>query len=260
MVGGEHNLIVDRQGSRWYTVYCMETTLQFARVGGSAAVGVIEPRGLSEQVNDLLHEWIVNARLEPGQRLRESALAEELGVSRTPVREALKRLAADGFVTATARRGVYVSEIDSQRLEEILDLRYLLEMYAVERGAERISQQELREMRFLVEGCESLVESSDRLQYNRYVQRDCDLHRLIIRTTGNGLLAELYERLAVFLQIARVRLFEVRPSMARGHEEHKAVMGAYEARDKDRVLLVLGSHLRRSREEILEVAAKVTGE
>lgn len=125
-------------------VYCAQTTLQFARVGGLSAVGVIEPRGLSEQVNDLLLEWIVNARLEPGQRLRESALAEELGVSRTPVREALKRLAADGFVTATARRGVYVSEIDRQRLEEILEVRYLLEMYAAERGVERISQEELR--------------------------------------------------------------------------------------------------------------------
>lgn len=214
----------------------------------------IETRGLSEQVNDLLLERIANAGFHPGQRLKESELAEELGVSRTPIREALKRLAADGFVRVMPRRGVFVSEIDSERLEEILDLRHLLEMYAAERGAERISEEELQEMRLLVEECEPLVGSTDRHDYNGYVQRDCDLHRLVIKAGGNGLLIELYERLAVFLQIARVRLFESRPDMAKGHEEHKAIVEAYEARNGDRLLQALQSHLRRSRDEILQVA------
>lgn len=222
-------------------------------------MGLIENRGLSEQVNDLLLEWIAHGRLKPGQRLKETELAEELGVSRTPVREALKRLAAAGFVIAVPRKGVVVGEVETDRLEEILELRYLLETYAAEGGVERISQDELREMRLLIEGCDAIVDSSGRLEYNRYVRRDCDLHRLIIRTGGNALLGELYERLAVFLQIARVRLFESRPGMVRGHEEHKAILEAYERRDKGRLLRLLGSHLRRSSKEFLELARRASG-
>lgn len=194
------------------------------------AEGMVETRRLSEQVNDLLLKWIVASRLEPGQRLKEAELAEELGVSRTPVREALKRLAADGFVTTVPRGGVFVSEIDSQELEEILEIRFVFEIYAAERGVERISQEELSEMRSLVNECESLVESTDRLDYHRYVQKDCDFHRSIVRASGNDLLTEFYERLAVFLQISRVRMLELRPHIAVGHDEHKAILAMYEAR------------------------------
>lgn len=221
-------------------------------------VGLIEDRGLSEQVNDLLLEWIAHGRLKPGQRLKETELAEELGVSRTPVREALKGLAAAGFVIAVPRKGVVVSDVETDRLEETLELRYLFEMYAAEGSVERISQDELREMRFLIEECDAIVDSRDRLEYNQYVRRDCDLHRLIIKTGHNALLSELYERLAVFLRIARVRLFESRPDMAKGHEEHKAILEAYERRDKGRLLRLLDSHLRRSSKEFLELARRAS--
>lgn len=218
-------------------------------------MGAIEDRALSQQVNDLLLEQILHSRLKPGQRLRESTLAEELGVSRTPIREALKSLAASGFVAIKPRRGVFVSDIDATRLEEILELRHLLEMYAAKRGLERISQKDLREMRSLVERSESVADSTDWLEYEGYVDVDRDLHRLIIGSCGNGLLTEFYERLAVFLQMARVRLFESTPNIAKGHEEHKLIVRAYETRDRDLLLQVLESHLERSRNEILEVAA-----
>jgi DNA-binding GntR family transcriptional regulator len=244
-------------------VYCMQTARGYPtprKYEEALGVAAIETRALSDQVNDLLMEWIANSRLKPGQRLKETELARELGVSRTPIREALKGLTASRFVTAMPRKGVFVSEIDSQSLEEILELRYLLEMYAAERGIERISQNELCEMRSLVEGCGSLVNSNRRVEYNRYVQKDCNLHRLIIKTSGNNLLAELYERLAVFLQIARVRLFESRPAMTKGHEEHKAIVAAYEAGDRDRILQALGSHLSRSKKEILELTRRTVDE
>lgn len=217
----------------------------------------IERRGLSQQINDLLLEIMVSGRLRPGQKLKETELAEELGVSRTPVREALNKLEGGGFVTIIPRRGVFVSEVDSRRLEDILDFRYLLEMYGAERGVERISQKDLREMRSLVQECESLVGRSDRHAYNQYVRRDRDFHTLIVKSGDNSVLTESYERLAVFLQIAQVQLTQSRPNMVKGHREHKAILAAYEARDRDRVLQALGSQLRRSKNEVLEVAGSV---
>jgi DNA-binding GntR family transcriptional regulator len=90
--------------------------------------------------------------------------------------------------------------------------------------------------------------------YRQWLHKDRAFHRLIVETAGNSLLNELYERLAVFLQIARVRLSQLGPSTAKGHEEHKIIVKAYEARDRDSLIQALGSHLGRSRNEILEVA------
>ena len=217
-------------------------------------MGLVESRSLSEQANDLLVDWIVSARLKPGMRLRENELAEELGISRTPIREALKKLAGLGIVTMVPRRGAYVGEIDDRKLEEILDLRYILEMYAAERGVKRISQDGLRDMRSSVEECESVLDGADPSEYLRFIEADSGLHRLIIETSGNDVLRALYERLAVFLQIARVRFSQPTRDMARGYEEHRAVLRAYEERDEDRLLQALGEHLTRARNEILEAS------
>jgi len=214
---------------------------------------LVEARGLSEQINDLLLEWIISTRFKPGQRLNETLLAEELGVSRTPVREALRSLVARGYLTVIPRRGIYAPQVDVSRLEEALDLRYLMEMYAAERGIESATREQMQKMGVLVQECESLAASRDWHQYNQYVRRDCDIHRLIIEAAGNGLLIEFYERLAVFLQIARVRLFEHRPIMTKGHEEHKLIVRAYETRDRAQLLDELGRHLTRSRRELIEI-------
>lgn len=215
-------------------------------------MGLVDDRGLSEQVGDLLIEWIMSSRFEPGERVRESRVAEELGVSRTPVREALKRLAERGFVRTIPRRGVFVTEIDGRRLEEILELRYLFEMHAAETGVGRISDEELAEMHSLIDELESLVGSLD--DYVRYLGQDCRFHRLIIRACGNRLLNELYDRQMAFLQIAKIRLSRPQSAnMQRGCREHKSIVEAYEAGDRDRLLQVLGVHLNRTRCEVLEL-------
>ncbi|MCC6170390.1 MAG: GntR family transcriptional regulator [Caldilineaceae bacterium] len=201
--------------------------------------------------------WLQNSRFKPGDRLKEEELAEELRVSRTPVREAFKTLAAHGFITKVARKGVLVSEINPRELQEVMDLRYLLEMHAAERGVERITDAEIGAMRSLVEQCDALVTAQDVQAYIQYVKQDCDLHRLIILAARNRLLAEIYERLAVFLQIARVRLSQTGPDMTRGHEEHRRIVAAYAQRDKDQLLELLGNHLNRSRKEILQVVASM---
>lgn len=220
-------------------------------------MSVVEDRVLAEQVNDLILAWLQNSRYKPGDRLKEERLAEELGVSRTPVREALKTLAAHGFVTNVARKGVVVSEIDPQALEEVLDLRHLLEMHAASRGVEHITDDEISAMRALVEQCDALVTMQDVYAYIQYVKQDCDLHRLIVVAARSRLLTEIYERLAVFLQIARVRFSQTGPDMTRGHEEHRLIVDAYAQRDRGRLLELLDHHLCRSRKEILAVAASM---
>ena len=222
-------------------------------------MGLVESRALSQQINDLLLEWIAGGELKPGQRLTEIELASQLGVSRTPVREALKTLSASGFVTIVPRRGVFVAEVDIERLEEVVDLRYILEMYAAEKGAERISKQQLEKMIGLLEGCESIVRSTDRRGYAEYAKRDIELHRLIVESSGNRTLVRLHEGLAAHLDIVRARVLEGRPSVEKSHAEHRAIVDSYASGDKHRVLEAVERHLQRSNDHILRVAREWMG-
>lgn len=213
-----------------------------------------DSRGLSDRISDLLLERILRGELGPGQRLSETALAEELGVSRTPVREALKVLTGSGLIEAIPRRGFFVRGIDASRLRQALDLRYILEMYAAEQGIETVSQEELSKMESLLEECAMMLKAHGAIDYGRYVRRDCDLHRLIVKTSRNELLIDFYGKLSIHLQLAFVRFAQPVRSMRQGHEEHVAIVQAYQSKDKDSLLQALGGQLQRSRGEILGLA------
>ena len=107
---------------------------------------------LREIVFETLRDAIINQVLRPGERLMEIQLAEEMGVSRTPVREAIRKLELEGFVVMVPRRGVYVAGISMKDIHEVFEVRSALEALAASLAAERITEEELEEMeRRLVE-------------------------------------------------------------------------------------------------------------
>ena len=140
-------------------------------------VELFERRALSQKINDLVLRKTASLEFKSGQRLQEGVIANQLGISRTPVREALKALAAAGLVTAIPRRGVFEREIDHERLVQIPDIRCLLGLYAARRGIELISQDHLRKKRYLVEECKSMLESSDGLEFRRCAEEDGNCSR-----------------------------------------------------------------------------------
>jgi len=122
----------------------------------------LTPRALYEEVAELLRQRIFNRELEPGSWIDELKLAEEYGISRTPLREALKVLAAEGLITMKVRRGAYVTEVSEKDLTDVYHLLSLLESDAAGVAAERATDLELNELKALHEALEASVDDRER--------------------------------------------------------------------------------------------------
>jgi DNA-binding GntR family transcriptional regulator len=156
-----------------------------------------------ETVVDHLRRLILSRALKPGERLVQSALAEELGVSRTPIREALHKLDSEGLVTISAYKGAAVADFSLEELQEIYCVRIALEGYAAYLAAQRITDDELRELEALVRQMEELFRAGERVQllevnrefYRRLyvIPEQSRLHRMIMKHMD---LANVYRRMA----------------------------------------------------------------
>ena len=157
-------------------------------------------RFLDGYVYDALLEAIVQRRLLPGDRLVLDDLAEQLKVSRTPVRDALSRLASEGLVARLGRRGFTITALSPEELAELYDLRLMCELYAVEKGMKDATSALLTEMTDAVEECVRFHESGNRLAA---MLSDREFHRLLVTLGRNERLTELVGRLNIHIQTLR---------------------------------------------------------
>lgn len=143
---------------------------------------------LGEIVFEHLKKEILNGDLKPGARLMESALADELGVSRTPVREAIRKLEKENFVKMVPRKGAYVTELTNKDIIEVLELRVVLEGFAAQLAAERISAEEIKELERLHEHFDRYIEKKDKAGLR---SMDSKFHQGIYQATRNNKLVEM---------------------------------------------------------------------
>ena len=212
----------------------------------------IETRQLSQQVYGVLLGRIVSGTLAPGEKLVDLKLAEELQVSRTPVKEALARLAAEGLVEIAPRKGTFVSRIEPRHLDEAFDIRQIMEVYAAERAADLMTEEELGDLRQLVEKWRLMLDDPDTFSEERFKVINAEFHWVLVRSCRNYKLIELYGKLDVFLQIARVRYRRSLAERERSLEEHTSLLQALERRNGAEAGQILACHLQRSKEELLE--------
>jgi len=183
---------------------------------------------LREIVFETLRDAIINQVLRPGERLMEIQLAEEMGVSRTPVREAIRKLELEGFVVMVPRRGVYVAGISMKDIHEVFEVRSALEALAASLAAERITEEELEEME------RRLVEEAKETEANNLrsiVEIDTSFHDLLYKAARN-------ERLVHFVNLLQEQLQRFRSaSLARpgrgkiALEEHRKIVEALATRN-----------------------------
>jgi DNA-binding GntR family transcriptional regulator len=150
------------------------------RAGGSAKRG--NPETLTEQAYRQLEEQIVTLRLEPGEFLSEYALAEGLGIGRTPIREALQRLAREGLVTILPRKGILVSETDPRKQLLVLEVRRELERLLARLGAQRASTEQRAQFREIADGMDRAAKARDDIAFMRL---DRELNLLISEAAHN---------------------------------------------------------------------------
>ncbi len=204
---------------------------------------------LSARVYNQIKNLILCNEVLPGQKLHHQELSERLGVSRTPVREALTRLVQEGYVSFLPNRGFTCKEIRLQEAEELYDLREALEAFAVEKAIENLTD----------DGLDDFVNKVDR--YGEDVQKrftkerlvyDQDIHLGIARLSGNATLtktlAQIFER--IILKRRTDGLYDPARGMT-AHQEHLRLFEAMKQRDVQQAVTIIRSHIRAGKDNVL---------
>lgn len=203
---------------------------------------VARPVQLRQSVYEELVELVVAGRLRPGQHLVETELARHLGVSRQPVREALHRLHAEGWIELRPNEGAFVHVPTDQEVDELLDARELLEAEAARLAARKASRDQVAQLRAICREGESAVRGGDA---GRFVAVNNDFHGALAGIAGNTVLVLLAEFVA---RRARWYYRLVAPlRMQESCEEHTEIAEAIAAADQDRAGKVAWAHIERTR-------------
>jgi DNA-binding GntR family transcriptional regulator len=218
--------------------------------GGTAATARIPRELLADRAYLALRDRIVTLRIAPGAPIDEDAVGTELQMGRTPVREAIKRLALENLVTVFPRRGTFASEINITDLAFISDVRLVLECHAAERAAERITDAQRAELEQLLgelRGSEG-IDDADAL-----MALDARVHRFIYRCAGNPYMESTLSRyFNLSLRIWYLVLDRLPHLFMRVHE-HDDVLHAIAAGDGAKARTLLGEHIATFEREIRAV-------
>ena len=204
---------------------------------------------LRDVVFQTLRQAILRGELKPGERLMEIHLAQKLGVSRTPVREAIRKLELEGLVLMIPRKGAIVAEITVQDLEDVLEVRMALEELAVKIACKRITQEQLEEIkRRSAEFCKPLYGDD----VAACAQADMTFHDAIYEATGNRRLVQILNNLREQMYRYRREYLKDRQSHSLLVKEHEEIVQGLTERDADRALRVTNSHIERQRDYIIQ--------
>ncbi len=216
-----------------------------------AALDIAAPivrRPLHEEATDRLRDLIVQGELSPGSRLNERVLSAQLGVSRTPLREAFKVLATEGMVDLLPNRGAVVAPMDPVRLSESLAVMGTLESLAGELACRNASDAEINEIRALHYEMLAYHARGDLAGYFRYNQA---IHLKIVQSSGNAVLQNTYRQLNGNVRRARYMANLSRERWDAAVREHDEILAALAARDVPRIKRLLSDHLAHKLQSVL---------
>ncbi|MBF9032634.1 FCD domain-containing protein [Rhodobacterales bacterium HKCCE2091] len=199
------------------------------------------PGSLAGKVYQSLKDAILSLAVQPGEILRKGEICSQLGISRSPVSEAVTRLAGEGLVDVVPQAGTFVSRFSMDEIREGAFLREALELQAVELVAETVTEEQLTLLRRNLRVQEALVADGD---FAGFYKLDAEMHELILSFTGYRRLAQLAE--TSWLQVNRARQL-ILPSpgrVAETLEEHKRIVAALEAGDPAEARAATRNHLR----------------
>jgi len=206
----------------------------------TATTAVIARRSLHGELVGLVRTLIVEGELVAGEKIPEQALCERFGVSRTPLREALKVLASEGIVTLHPNRGATVAGVTRELVEDVFPIMGALEALAGEAACEKASAADIGRIRRLHD---EMVAHYERGERSAYLRLNQGIHRALFEIAGNAALTQLYEQLMVRIHAVR---FIARKSPERWREaieDHDKMIEALEARNGPALAAVLKQHL-----------------
>ena len=218
----------------------------------SSTMSLRRPARLGDEVYNALYSQLMSHKILPGGRLSVDHLARELGVSQTPIREALSRLEAQGLVVKTHLIGYSAAEqLDQTRLEQLYELRLLLEPYAAAKAAQHMTAASLKALEKLAQRMEALESGDQHAAYGQFARRDGEFHDLIASIGGNDLIREALANLHTHVHL--FRLFYHSQATSEANEEHTEIISALRKRDPEAASLAMRRHIERSRERFVTV-------
>ena len=200
--------------------------------------GLVRP-SLHDQLVERLREMIVETELAPGARIDEKELCEEFGISRTPLREALKVMASEGLVELLANRSPRVTPLTPESVGDLFEMISWLDRQAGEIAAEKVTDADLRALRRIHRKMLGLHERGDRVEYYRMNR---EFHAAIIGIVGNTVLSATYATLTAQAQRARFIAIHAQAHWDRGVREHERMIELLEARDGPALGDLLATH------------------
>ncbi len=219
-------------------------------------VGTAETHGTSMVVTayERLLSMINDFQIKPGERVNEVAVAKKLGISRTPLREALNRLAIEGFLTVRAARGFFCRDLDPTETMHLYELRAVIETAAVRLASEKAEAHELASLAQFLKSSSS----ADDFPIDEQVAYDEGFHEEIVRLSGNTEMLKLMKSLNQRIRPLRwIYLHRGRPTT---QAEHRQILAALMAKDGDKAAELMQGHIMRRREEIEEAIRHIYGE
>ena len=215
-------------------------TLNRTSAGVSAPAEPIIRRTLHDELLERIRQMIIDGDLEPGDKVPEKELCERFGVSRTPLREALKVLASEGLVTLTPNRGAMIADLTLDDLEEAFPVMGALEALSGEMACANITDQELASIKQLHE---KMVAHYEARELRPYFRTNQQIHELILAAAGNRTLSSLYRSLEGRIRQARYLANMSTTRWTQAVQEHERILKALEARDGAALAQILNSHL-----------------
>jgi DNA-binding GntR family transcriptional regulator len=205
---------------------------------------------LRELVFESLRAAIIEGLLRPGERLMEIQLAEQLGVSRTPVREAIRKLELEGLVVMMPRKGAYVAGLSIKDISDVFEIRKALEGLAAEVAADRISDEEIESLERLLH---RLAEASDSKNYDLFIEIDSEFHSVLFQAGRNDRLSQMINNLREQIHRFRSTSLSMPGRMSAAVEEHRKIVEAVSQHDVDAAKHLAQEHIENAENTIMEM-------
>jgi DNA-binding GntR family transcriptional regulator len=204
---------------------------------------------LTDKAYNTIKNYIMSLPLNSNEKLSETTLAETLGISKTPVREALRILANQGLVEIQPRKGTFLAEFTNKDIKEIFDIREYLEALAINELFERINKEIIISLEKIANDAHQASLNNDKLTYNKH---DDYFHKKIVALSDNSRLYEMFEKIQIQVQRVRAHSIKLPGRPGKSDSEHLLIVQALKNKDREKAEQYLREHINNVKHDLIK--------